>query len=125
MARVKACFAILGVLVIICGVTLTLINSRCDVLAEQVTEISKFTENNKTEKAIEMVDKLDRTWEGDYKLLSCLVRHEKLAELNASLAKLRPLLESNNDEISAEISTILFQISLIKETEFPYLYNIL
>lgn len=125
MGRVKVCVGILLGLVLVAIITLSIISSRCDALTNQVMAIGVLTERKEMAAALEQVDALDRSWEGDYKLLSCLVRHEKLADINASLAKLKPLIENGNDEVSAEVSSILFQISLLKETEFPYLYNLL
>ena len=125
MKRVKMCCFILVFLVFVSLGALWVINFNCQSLENQIIEIQQLNENKKTTLALEKTEQLNRSWNTTYKVLSCLVRHEKLSDINSSIARIKPYLESNNDELDSELNSALFQIDLLRKTEIPYLHNIL
>ncbi|HOV41303.1 MAG TPA: DUF4363 family protein [Oscillospiraceae bacterium] len=125
MKRVKLCCIILIFIIAFSAGMLKLIDMRCDEMLAAVSEIEVLLEKKETARAIEKTDELNLLWGKYYKLLSCLVKHDKLSEINASVAKIKPLIKSENAEVFSELKSLSYRFSLIKDTEFPYWHNIL
>lgn len=125
MQRVKLCAVILLILIALSVGSLWLISYNCNKLTLQIAEVQELYENREIPSALKKADELNRSWRSCYKLLSCLVKHDKLSEINSSIARIRPFLENDDDELNAEFGSILYQINLLRDTEFPYLHNIL
>ena len=125
MRRVKFCCVILLIIIVLSSFSLYIINKSCDNLTDEIHQIQELYQKKDTKSALEKTEELNLSWEKTYKLLSCLVKHEKLSEINSSIARFRPFIENGNDELTAEFGSALYQIDLLCETEFPYLHNIL
>lgn len=124
MNRIAFCLIILVLVVAFCGTSLFVIHSGSAKLCAAVAEIQTLTEQKKTAEALAKCDDLNRIWTSYYHTLSFFVKGDKLAGIHSSIAKIRPYLECENDELSAELDSILYQTEWIWETEFPYLYNV-
>ncbi|MEG0614875.1 MAG: DUF4363 family protein [Oscillospiraceae bacterium] len=124
MKRVIFCIVILAAIISFSAYSLYSLNFHCSELSADVTEISLLSEKNDKKQALEKTQELVKSWENDYKFFSMMVRHEKLFEINASIAKIRSMIIAENDELLSELDTILYSLDLLKKSEFPYLHNI-
>lgn len=124
MRRVKLCSIILVVLVFFSVSSLWLIDFKCDSLVSQITGIQSLCEKKETTQALVKTEQLNRSWNNCYKLLSCLVKSDRLSEIDRSMARIGPFIENSSDDLSSELQSMLYQIDLLRETEFPYIYNI-
>lgn len=124
MRRVKLCCIILGIVLFFSLGSLWVLDYECGKLLNQISVIEELQTQEKTAQALEETDELCRMWQHSYKILSVMVRSDKLSEVNAILARLRPLMEKDNDELGAELRSAIYQLGLLCETEYPYLHNI-
>lgn len=124
MNRITFCLLILVLVIAFCGTSLYVIRSGSERLCSAVEEIQILSEQKKTAEALAKCEELNRTWTSYYHTLSFFVKGDKLSGINSSIAKIKPYLESDNDELNAELDSILYQTRWIWETEFPYFYNV-
>lgn len=124
MLRIKFCAGILLALMIFCASSLWVIKSESEKLCRLTENVKILSENEKTGEAMEACHELARFWESYYKLLSVFVKGDKLIGINASVAKIKPYLEEENEELKAELDSIIYQAEWILETEFPYFHNV-
>ena len=125
MRRVKLCSVILIIPIFLSAGSLWLISYNCNKLTSQIITVQELYEKGEIPSALDKADELNRSWNSYYKILSCLVKYDKLSGINSSIAKIRPYIENDSDELSAEFRSVLYQIKMLNNTEFPYLYNIL
>lgn len=137
MQRIKLCGFILLFLVLISVGSLFLMNRKCEQLMSQAEQImicweeqQRYQENLPTEQqnpsaaSIQAAEGLKTCWLNSYPILNVLVNQNKLSELNASVARILPFLLESSDELPSELQSILYQLQLLRQTEFPYVYNI-
>ncbi|MDR0974073.1 MAG: DUF4363 family protein [Ruminococcus sp.] len=75
--------------------------------------------------ALALSEKLEREAEKYENAVSLFVRDERLSTLEYSAARLKHLIASLSDEVSAELESVREQVETIAESEIPYWYNIL
>lgn len=109
--RIKFCAGILLALMIFCASSLWVIKSESEKLCRLTENVKILSENEKTGEAMEACHELARFWESYYKLLSVFVKGDKLIGINASVAKIKPYLEEENEELKAELDSIIYQVS--------------
>lgn len=125
MKRVRVCTWIFAVLIIISAGSLFLMKKQCSELENQIKIIYSLHEEDKTEEEIAEIENLNIIWEKDFKVLCCLVRQDRILELNSSIAKLKAYAKDANDELGGELKSALYYIDMLEHSEMPYLYNIL
>ncbi len=123
--RVKLCVVLLAFALLVSVSGMWLITYRCNELSEDISRARETYYSGDKERALFLMDAVVMEWERDCQIFSCFVTGEKLFELNASIARLTPFMEDDNDELSAEFMTVLGQLDRIRETEAPHIYNIL
>lgn len=124
MRRVKLCSLILLSIIVLSIGSVLFLNHKCNQVLSQISAVEVLYEKKKTAEALEKTDELCRLWNQTYKILSILVKNDKLSDINGIMARLRPLLEENNEEVAAELQSAAHQLDVIRKTEFPYLHNI-
>lgn len=124
MIRIKLCAGILLALMVFCASSLWVIRTESEELCAITENVKVLSENKKTDEAMEACHELARFWESYYKLLSVFVKGDKLTGINASVAKIKPYLEEENEELKAELDSIIYQTEWILETELPYFHNV-
>lgn len=125
MRRVKFCAGLFLAIIVLCGISLWTLDSRCDRLRDAVTGIQASYEEGNIGEAEEKAEELIQLWEKSFRVMSVLVDQDRLSEINLSISRIIPFLEKGSEEAAAELEGLQFQISLIKRMECPYYYNIL
>ena len=119
----------------ICGLTLFLlvgisvfsgiyINMSCNKIIDKIEQIDVSSHRNDMESAAKTASELMDEWEKFNKIASLLIHNDKLTEAQFSLARILPLIESENDELGAELSELKSAVEHISEGEKPILRNI-
>lgn len=125
MQRVWVCTVIM---VLLAGASVFgawLVDSSCERLSDGINEAKSLYDEGEISAAVERMDALYDEWDMDLKIMSCLAGKDRLSGLNASIARVKPFMETENDELDAEILSVLYQLDLLRREEKPYYWNIL
>ncbi len=124
MGRIKLCFGIL-ILIIVLGISgILIIDYKTDGIIKLIDETRYYSDIGDTEKALESVEKLEKKWNKYHKLASVIVHNDKISMVQNSIARIRPLIELNNDELNAEFASARSALKWITESELPRFTNI-
>lgn len=83
-----------------------------------------LVENGKHEEAVAEADKIIEYWEKLHKGSNVIVRSDKIAEIHVTIARIKPHIVEENDELSAEFESLKEMIRWLYESEMPYPSNI-
>ena len=124
MGRVKLCFGILITIIIFGIAGIVIIENKTNNVIDMIDETKSYSDSGDTEKAMESVAELEKEWEKYHRLASILIRNDKISAVQESVSRLRPLIESENDELNAEYATAKNSLKWIIESEIPRITNI-
>ena len=94
---------------------------QCQFLLEQLQEVEAAEEAE----AFDSCEQFVQQWQKRRELLVYLVRKDRLAEVEAAIVRLEPLLEEQGDEFSAELDTVQILLYRLIQGEAPLVSNIL
>lgn len=124
MTRIKSAAAILVIILALSVFSLCFIKSETTKMIKMTEQLRILTENGEIQMAVEKTDEILLCWEDTFRKLSPLVRNDRLSAVRSSLARIKPLIISDSDEVYAEIESIQSLLFMISENETPYLHNI-
>ena len=114
--------------VAICVICIIYINSVATKAENYVNEIQTCVVKGNHKAAIKEVNSLKKFWEANHDILSTILHHEMLEEIEESIEVLETSL-AHEDETNAdfwlEATRSLIKIKNLKEAEIPSLANIL
>ena len=125
MKRVKLCSVILVVLITITIGTLFMIQKKCTELKDLAGQTLILYENKSTEEALKKAEELNQTWDKHYKFFHCSVKNDKLYNINSEIAKIKPLIENNDDQVISELNSLIYELDFLSNNETPHIYNII
>ncbi len=125
MKRVKLCSVILMILIIITIGTLFMIRKKCTELKDLAGQTLILYENKNTEEALKKAEELNQTWDKHYKFFHCSVKNDKLYNINSEIAKIKPLIENNDDQVISELNSLIYELDFLSNNETPHIYNII
>lgn len=124
MGRVKLCFGIL-IAIIVFGIGgILIIEHKTTDIIKLVDKTQYYSDMGNTEKALEAVDELEKQWIKYHKLASVIVSNDKISDVQNSVSRIQPLIESQVDELNAEIANARSSLMWIIESEIPRFTNI-
>ena len=94
-----------------------LLCTTADSLIADIDKIEQLYNSGRKTEALELSKDFSNKWNDSEKLLSLMVHDEKIGSLNFSAAKITPLIETDNDELTAELQNIRHQLERIKQSE--------
>lgn len=94
-----------------------LLCTTADSLIADIDRIEQLYNSGSKSEALELSKAFSEKWNKSEKLLALMVHDEKIGNLNFSAAKITPLIESDNDELTAELQNIRHQLERIKQSE--------
>lgn len=124
MGRVKLCFGILIAIILFGIAGILIIDYKTDDVLKLVEETKEYSDSGDTQAALRAVEELEQAWEKYHKIASVLVRNDKISAVAESIARIRPLIEKENDELNAEFANTQGSLKWIVESELPRLSNI-
>lgn len=98
------------------------ISVRCNELIE-LTELIQENIENKSE-ALEYAGQFDSEWESFHHESIFIIRGDRLSEIENCYIRIIPLIETDNDELSAELAELKNILIHTKASEIPNIYNI-
>lgn len=125
MKRTLTAFVILCVIILYSVSAIFIIGHENSRIVSVLDEIQSGLDSGDTDSAAKSAEKLEKLWLGYERRMSLFVNDTKLAELNTSVAKVRPYCEEANDELEAELQNIRHRLDLIFKAEIPFWYNII
>ncbi len=125
MKRVVICAAIISVIILSSIGSLFILKTQNEKIIEYVDEAILLWKKNETGEALEKIDELNRFWQKYYIRISFIVQNDKMENINTSVAKLKPLVITGNEEFYAECENIKLLLEMIYDSQFPYLHSII
>ena len=118
-----------GVAVIICVVCMFYVMIVSDKAVESVKNIQNSFSNSQFNAAKAQVDELDEFWEYNHTMLSIVIHHDILEEIEESIGLIKSTIktseDSNDPDFWLESSSALVELKNLREVEIPTLGNIL
>ncbi len=124
MGRVKLCFGILIAIIILGIGGILIIEHKTNDIIKLVDTTQYYSDMGDTQKALETVDKLKNQWDNYHKVASVIVSNDKISDVQDSVSRIKPLIESHDDELNAEIANARSVLMWIIESEIPRFTNI-
>lgn len=124
MKRVRICLVIMASLIVMSIISVMIIHSECDELYAITTQIQEYVDDNDTENAIKKADELEHIWQRNYKVFRCITSNPKIFDLNELIARIKPNIIEDNQDLSSDLNSILYNLDFISNKETPHIYNI-
>ena len=114
--------------VLICVLSLSYVNTVAQYSENSLKNIQTLVSNSQYKSALQEITELNKYWNDSQDLLSVILHHEILEEIEESLSLIKSSLEypDNSDNINfwLESARSLIKINNLKNTEEPNLANI-
>lgn len=95
-------------------------------LERQLNDVQQTVQNGDYQQAKQQSQQITEDWEGSYRALCTFIPHDKLEQIDQSLATLNLNLEYEEyAQFSTEAARACTQLQHLRDTEFPTLENIL
>ncbi len=124
MARIYISIAIILSIIGLDIFSVFIIRNERQSLDEKLTLIQENLIDNDKKAGIDNAEKLSANWDDSYRRIAFFVNSRELEDINDSISRIKPLLESDSDEINAEIETIKEKLHRTYINDLPYIYNI-
>ena len=125
MGRVKLCLATIIAVMGISVFGLWYLDVRTDRITELTERVMRLAKSGNRELALKEEERLYREWEDYQNAASIFVRNEKIADVQNSMARIRPMIENDCDELYAEFANVLSGLEWIVESEIPRISNVM
>lgn len=124
MKRLVVCLAIIAAIIAAGIFSISAVSSKNDRLYGHIQSV--LDAYGSGEDAREEISALENYFQKDYApCLGCFVNDNMISELSVSVFKLRPMLESECDEFTAECEAIRTGAERIYRSELPVAYRIM
>lgn len=125
MKRIIAC-CILTVLIFAGGIAaLCYTNKAADEITENLKAIESLYLKDDKEGAKEAARKMEEGWKSFRRLHMLTVDNDHILEITMSAAKIRDMLQRDNEEVLTECAVMEELIGVYKEEQFPSIMNVL
>lgn len=104
------------------------VNSTATKAGEYIDQIQTCISNQQYQLALSKTNELNKFWNTSYIILSIILHHERLEEIEESIAVIKSFLEHPTEEDTdcwLEITRSITKIKNLKDTEKPSLSNIM
>lgn len=89
-----------------------------------IDQITAYNQSGDSKKASEAAEILNMKWYTFERKIGVFVRDDKVQEISASVARVKPYLEEANDELEAELQNISRRLNTIYLSELPVWYHV-
>ncbi len=125
MIRIKISIGIISAIIIM-GITgFFILRHETEEVIDNIEKTRFLANSGKKQEAIDSADILENDWNNYHTYASIFITNEKISAAEASLSRIKSLIESENDELNAELDTAKSALEWIIESEIPKLTNIL
>lgn len=124
----RICIALVMLLIsgIICGCEIFTVNGKAQNFTEELNSISELMNEENFEEAKELSQKLLTDWKKTSKHLDKYLYHDYVDNITEGIATL-PVYTSAKDKsaVKSQVEQIKIKLASLKESELPYVHNIL
>ena len=124
MTRVKVSLWILAVILAVCICSVIFVNRKTECLNQKLDMVLECVDSEKPEEAMVLAAELEDYCFSYCKTISMLVNSDKTTTIRGAVKRIKPLIEMESDEISAEIESIKGLLEQLYRSELPLIYNI-
>ena len=126
MKRIYAALLFFIIVVIFASVELGYVSGKSDLFISKIELTDKKVYKNDFEEALELCSQLEDNWENSSKRIDMILNHECIDSIGESINKMSSYLQNGSvDMYFAESSKAKKELASIKESEYPYIENIL
>lgn len=93
-------------------------------ISQTLTMIQQYMDGEQKEEALTQTDELTGQWDKSRKRLAFFVSDRNLDEISDSIAKIKPLIDSDSDEVNAEAEYVKRKLRRTHIKDLPYIHNI-
>ncbi len=126
MNRFSVAVAMILLAGIICGCELFTVNSKVDNYTKELNRVSSLMGEERFDEATELSEDILKNWTKAAKNLDKYLYHDYIDDITEEMATL-PVHSKNKDKwaVNAQVEQIKIQLTSLKESELPYMHNIL
>lgn len=118
-----------GLAVILCVLCMFYVMTVSDKATASVKNIQNSFSNSQFNAAEAEIEELDEFWENNHTMLSIIIHHDMLEEIEESISLIKSTVktseDSNDPDFWLESSSALVELKNLREVEIPTLGNIL
>lgn len=118
-----------GFAVVLCVLCMFYVMTVSDKAATSVKNIQNSFSNSQFKAAEAEVEELDEFWKSNHTMLSIIIHHDMLEEIEESISLIKSTVktseDSNDPDFWLESSSALVELKNLREVEIPTLGNIL
>lgn len=118
-----------GLAVILCVLCMFYVMAVSDKAANSIKNIQNSFSNSQFNAAEAEIEELDEFWENNHTMLSIIIHHDMLEEIEESIGLIKSAVktseDSNDPDFWMESSSALVELKNLREVEIPTLGNIL
>lgn len=116
-------FLIVGLL---SAVELGYVTANADLYISKIELTDKQVYKNNFEEALKMCDKLENSWSDSSKKIDVMLNHDCIDNIGESINRMASYIQNGSiDMYFAESNIAKKELASIKESEYPYIENIL
>ncbi len=124
MKRIILAISLIFVLAAGSLTSLLFLKKHSENIENKAEYIMKLYEMGNNETAIEYAKEFSQYWEKHSLMLNVLVDTDRISAINSSIYKIEPFIESDSDELIAELESIMANARWLYECEKPMWYNV-
>lgn len=126
MKRIGIALVMLIISGIVSGCEVFTVNSNVDTYSAKLDSISKIADEENYDKAKELSEEVLVSWQKVAKHLDKYLYHDYIDNITEEIATL-PVYANAKDKtaVEAQVAEIKIQLTSLKESELPYMHNIL
>lgn len=118
-----------GLAIILCVLCMFYVMAVSDKAANSIKNIQNSFSNSQFNAAEAEIEELDEFWENNHTMLSIIIHHDMLEEIEESIGLIKSAVktseDSNDPDFWMESSSALVELKNLREVEIPTLGNIL
>ena len=125
MKRIILCISILSIMLGFALFGLLKIKSCTETISVQLDNIIVSLNNNDSQGALQIAKSAKQSWENNSFFTFIFLNESEIMEVDSTLAQIIGMIERDCDEINAQCRWLKSYISLVYNTQLPFLENIL
>lgn len=119
MTRLKISICILAALIGVSVFSGVSINKSCTELIELTEQLHGHIDAKRTSDAEKTAGEFLKTWRKFRKYAAVMIKSDKLSEIDSTGSRIIYLIESDSDEVSAEVAELRGMLELLLDGEKP------
>ena len=126
MNRIGIAIAMFLIAVLTCGFEIFTVNKSTSIYSDELQQVSRLMSEEDFESASRLSASMLDSWKTTAKKLDKYLYHDYIDHITEGMSVL-PVYAENKDKLAlnAQIEEIKIQLTSLKESELPYLHNIL